>query len=264
MATTKRSKMLAARRTRSWWPLVIGSKVPGYTAVLLFIVLRPSVDARQMIPHLARRLRFEQFPMRRQSRHAGRSFVFQIHQTARLSPTRRHRAGEHIPPAPRVRTADRERPRRRARAGRAQEARRAQFHDPRLGRAAQALQLAPARRARPACACSTNTTSRAPRDSASSPSAPEPANKSRQRLSTMECCSQLNKVSRTRSGVGRSPGASGKLDAPAAPAAADDADDVAAPRHWFILSRRQDLIARNLFLHTNAGFETSGSCECCI
>ena len=33
MATTTRSKMLAARRTRSWWPLVIGSNVPGYTAL---------------------------------------------------------------------------------------------------------------------------------------------------------------------------------------------------------------------------------------
>src|SRR6185312_5792626 len=29
MATMTRSKMPAARRTRSWWPLVIGSKVPG-------------------------------------------------------------------------------------------------------------------------------------------------------------------------------------------------------------------------------------------
>ncbi len=66
--------------------------------------------------------------------------------------------------------------------------------------------------ARAACwADSTNTTSRAPLEMASRPSAPEPANRSRQRVPAMECCSQLNNVSRTRSGVGRSPGRSGKL-----------------------------------------------------
>src|SRR5258708_24966271 len=58
--------------------------------------------------------------------------------------------------------------------------------------------------------CSTNTASRAPRDSASNPKAPEPANKSNTLVSAMECCSQLNKVQRTRPGVGRRPGISGK------------------------------------------------------
>lgn len=56
---------------------------------------------------------------------------------------------------------------------------------------------------------STITTSAAPRDVASNPNIPLPANKSRQRLPLRFCPSQLNKVSRTRSGVGRRPSASG-------------------------------------------------------
>ena len=39
---------------------------------------------------------------------------------------------------------------------------------------------------------------------------PEPAKRSRQRVPAIDCCNQLNKVSRTRSGVGRSPGESGE------------------------------------------------------
>ena len=50
---------------------------------------------------------------------------------------------------------------------------------------------------------STNVTCAAPRDRASSPSAPLPANKSSTRALSMRGCSQLNRVSRTRSGVGR-------------------------------------------------------------
>ena len=50
----------------------------------------------------------------------------------------------------------------------------------------------------------------APRDSASSPSAPLPANRSRQRLPGTLAISQLNRVSRTRSGVGRMPPSPGK------------------------------------------------------
>lgn len=61
-----------------------------------------------------------------------------------------------------------------------------------------------------ACACSTNTKAVAPRDKASRPNAPEPAKRSKQCAPTMESCSQLNRVSRTRSGVGRRPGRSGK------------------------------------------------------
>jgi hypothetical protein len=53
------------------------------------------------------------------------------------------------------------------------------------------------------------STQPAPRESASMPSAPVPANKSRQRAPSMIGASQLNSVSRTRSGVGRRPGASG-------------------------------------------------------
>ena len=46
----------------------------------------------------------------------------------------------------------------------------------------------------------------APRDAASKPSAPVPANRSRQRRPSRSWPSQLNSVSRTRSGVGRKPG----------------------------------------------------------
>ena len=51
----------------------------------------------------------------------------------------------------------------------------------------------------------TKRTSRAPREAASKPSAPVPANASRQHQPVKSCPSQLNKVSRTRSGVGRRP-----------------------------------------------------------
>jgi hypothetical protein len=50
------------------------------------------------------------------------------------------------------------------------------------------------------------TTSRAPREAASKPSAPVPAKASRQRDPSITGASQLNRVSRTRSGVGRRPG----------------------------------------------------------
>src|SRR5690606_40910677 len=60
-------------------------------------------------------------------------------------------------------------------------------------------------------ALSTKVTWRAPLDSASIPQAPLPANRSRQSARTIVSCSQLNSVSRMRSGVGRSPSASGKL-----------------------------------------------------
>ena len=55
---------------------------------------------------------------------------------------------------------------------------------------------------------SSSTTSAAPRDAASKPSAPLPAKASRQRQPVRSWPSQLNSVSRTRSGVGRRPGRS--------------------------------------------------------
>ena len=58
--------------------------------------------------------------------------------------------------------------------------------------------------------CSTMTTLAAPREAASKPSAPLPAKRSRQDRPDRSCPSQLNNVSRTRSGVGRRPSASGK------------------------------------------------------
>src|SRR5512143_906345 len=56
---------------------------------------------------------------------------------------------------------------------------------------------------------SISVTSAAPRDSASKPSAPEPANRSRHRAPSIHGANQLNTVSRARSGVGRSVGRSG-------------------------------------------------------
>src|SRR5687768_2447590 len=50
---------------------------------------------------------------------------------------------------------------------------------------------------------STITTSAAPRDAASKPIAPLPANRSRQCFWLISCPNQLKTVSRTRSGVGR-------------------------------------------------------------
>ena len=53
---------------------------------------------------------------------------------------------------------------------------------------------------------STNTQSAAPRDSASRPSAPAPANRSRQCAPRTSGASQSNRVSRARTGVGRAVG----------------------------------------------------------
>ena len=55
---------------------------------------------------------------------------------------------------------------------------------------------------------STSVACAAPRDNASNPSAPLPANRSRTREPGSIGCNQLNRVSRTRSGVGRKPGRS--------------------------------------------------------
>src|SRR5690554_4797661 len=57
---------------------------------------------------------------------------------------------------------------------------------------------------------STRVALAAPRDKASRPSAPEPANRSRQSLPARWKFSQLNRVSRVRAGLGRTPPASGK------------------------------------------------------
>ena len=56
--------------------------------------------------------------------------------------------------------------------------------------------------------CSTSSTLAAPREAASKPSAPVPANASMQRQPSRSWPSQLNSVSRTRSGVGLRPGLS--------------------------------------------------------
>src|SRR5438874_15434 len=50
---------------------------------------------------------------------------------------------------------------------------------------------------------STKSTATAPRDSASNPRAPDPANRSSTRASGIDCCRMLNQASRTRSDVGR-------------------------------------------------------------
>src|SRR3989440_6022210 len=66
------------------------------------------------------------------------------------------------------------------------------------------------RSARSAAGCfSTMTTDAAPRESASKPSAPLPAKRSRHAMPVRSCPSQLNSVSRTRSGVGLKSAASG-------------------------------------------------------
>src|SRR5256885_2441183 len=66
------------------------------------------------------------------------------------------------------------------------------------------------RSARSAAGCfSTMTTDAAPRESASKPRAPLPAKRSRQAMPVRSCPSQLNSVSRTRSGVGLKSAASG-------------------------------------------------------
>ena len=55
---------------------------------------------------------------------------------------------------------------------------------------------------------STKTVCAAPRDNASRPSAPVPANRSRQRVPSTTGASQLNRVSRILPAVGRNPGLS--------------------------------------------------------
>ena len=82
----------------------------------------------------------------------------------------------------------------------------------------KALAAAASSRVRVACSCATSAasvsamaTQVAPREAASKPSTPVPANASIQRQPVRSWPSQLNSVSRTRSGVGRRPGRSGTL-----------------------------------------------------
>src|SRR5687767_1203633 len=70
IATTTRSKIVAARRTRSWWPFVIGSNVPGYTALRFML--------EKMIPDLAGPAFFRWSPRRRQPRQAFPRRAFDI------------------------------------------------------------------------------------------------------------------------------------------------------------------------------------------
>ena len=168
-----------------------------------------------MIPHLARRLRFEHFPVGRRCGNAGGTLILQVDQPLGLtqpppSSSGMYSAKAFVPKGGSRKATSKGSP------------------GVRKKRAAPICKMrplaAPPKRTSCSCKacaaagnCSTNTTSRAPRESASRPKAPEPANRSRQRVSAMECCSQLNSVSRTRSGVGRRAGMSGKVNSAAAP-----------------------------------------------
>src|SRR3972149_3916304 len=85
-ATISSSNMPAARRTRSWWPSVIGSKVPGYTA-LMFI----ASPFQQLVGHRARAAAAPYHPRRRKR---GRPRRFDVDHGA-CSQARNQR-GQHL------------------------------------------------------------------------------------------------------------------------------------------------------------------------
>jgi len=93
-----------------------------------------------MIPHLARRLRFEKLPAGGQRRNPVPLLVFQVHPRSSLEPLTRVQHGnifrQRAPPERGVQEHDVKRPR-----GRAQISRGAHFHDLALARPAQADQL---------------------------------------------------------------------------------------------------------------------------
>ncbi len=164
-----------------------------------------------MIPHLARRLRFEQFPVRRQRRARRRLSRFPgTPIRPRLSQLPASSRGTYSARASRPNGGSRNTISKGGAARCAGSARRP-FPPPGPCRRRPSGSIAPAVRAqRPQPARRTP----APWLRATRPRAParrSPANKSRQRAPAMSCCSQLNRVSRTRSGVGRRPGMSGKL-----------------------------------------------------
>src|SRR5579871_4835640 len=84
--------MPAARRTRSWCPLVIGSKVPGYTASRFMPASRGGRGRRvsvQMIPDLAGALGPDKFEARRQRREALAGGALDIDPRPRRQPAPR-------------------------------------------------------------------------------------------------------------------------------------------------------------------------------
>src|ERR1700730_18312303 len=80
---------MAARRTRSLWPLVIGSKVPGYSARRFMPAATPLVylcSHEQMILDLAGLLGFRGRPGWWQGREAGPRWAFDIDERAGAQP----------------------------------------------------------------------------------------------------------------------------------------------------------------------------------
>ena len=162
----------------------------------------------QMITDLAGLLRLQRRPGRWQGRRGAAGGVFDIDQCTRAEPAAAARGARPRVAADPSQTGDpgtpgqsRAPPRQGTPAHR--RARRARPPRPTASRRARSSRAAVTSR-------STNVACAAPRDSASSPSAPLPANRSRQRAPCARVPSQLNSVSRTRSGVGRSPSLAGK------------------------------------------------------
>src|SRR5262245_25952710 len=89
IATTTRSKMRSARRTRSECPLVIGSKVPGYIAFVIAILSanqRRRADRcrlRQIIADATRPSAAQERPPVRQRGWARFRLAFHVHAGAR-------------------------------------------------------------------------------------------------------------------------------------------------------------------------------------
>src|SRR4051794_20451326 len=80
------SNILAARRTRSWWPSVIGSNVPGYTA--LSVMASPF---QQLMSHRARAAVAPELPTRRQRRRRRR-----FHMNQRVRGQMRAQQRQHL------------------------------------------------------------------------------------------------------------------------------------------------------------------------
>ncbi len=150
--------------------MAVGDRIesPRIDGVSFMHLLIPCGDAGQMIPHLARRLRFEQLPVAGQRRNTRGPLIFQVNQTPNLDPVAGIEQTECIPP------------RHSCPKGGSRKTMSKGAPGVRKNRAAPISIIRPfaappkrtscscsARAA--ACACSTNTTSRAPRDSASSP-----------------------------------------------------------------------------------------------
>ena len=171
-ATTTSSKNLLARSMTSRWPLVIGSKEPGHTARLMI------GDRTRASPRHSGASERASRPSGQVQRRAAAGPLDARRRASARQPARAGQRGEHRR-RPDRRTAGRRTPRRRQRPDHRPSTRSTGSAADLDAGQRRARRRSPGSRAAPRPSRSTSTTGVAPRLAASSPTAPEPAYRSR-------------------------------------------------------------------------------------